>query len=326
MQPKTRRAGARFAAIFAGVFATTGALAQDQPEVPAEAAESAPEPAPPVAPAASPPAAPAPSPAVAPAPSPQVAPSPPVAPAPAVQAAPSPQVAPAPSPQVVPAASVQVAVSAPAPVLVGPPPPPAWEQSKPKPAPVEKQRAEYDGPPLVFGRRPAIGGYAGFTAAYTRMFNSEGALLGFEGALLIAHRLSLGAAGFGFTRSPEGPSAFDGAPRNYAAGYGGFVGRYAIFVSSPVYASLGVLIGGGATSLHPEWQTYEEDEDVDYDGQADGFFVLQPELNLHANVTRWMRFGFVLGYRMTSGVERFGLTESDMNGVVVGGNVQFGWI
>jgi hypothetical protein len=206
-------------------------------------------------------------------------------------------------------------------------PPPAWAQAQPAPVPAPEQRTAYDGPPLVFGRRAAIGGYGGVSAAYTRMFHTDGALLGFEGALHIAHRLSLGVAGFGFSRTPDGPESWDGGPRKYGAGYGGFVGRYAFFTSSPVYASLGVLIGGGAAVLHPDWENDYDDDAYDDDStQGDGFFVVQPELSLHANVTRWMRLGLTLGYRATSGVTRLGLTESDLNGVVLGGNVQFGWI
>jgi hypothetical protein len=285
---------ALLAAVFLSLFAAAGARAQ--PATEAVTAASAAGATPPQA--ASP----------APAPAPQIAP-----PAPAPQAA-------LPPPAAAPPAS-------PAP----PPPPPAWERqsSAPQPAPAAKPRPEYDGPPLAFGRRPAVGGYAGFSVAYTKMLDRDGALLGFEGALLVAHRLSLGLAGYGFSRSPEGPADWDGTAREFGTGYGGFVGRYAFLTHSPVYLSVGILLGGGAAVLHEsvDFDDSEDwDEDDHEDGQADGFFVVQPELSLHVNLTRWMRLGLTGGYRATSGVSRFGLSERDLNGVVLGGNVQFGWI
>lgn len=209
-------------------------------------------------------------------------------------------------------------------------PPPAWQKqaAAPAPAPTPAARKEYDGPPLLFGKDKSIGGYAGPTIAYTHMLGTDGTLVGFEGALLIAHRLSLGLAGFGFTRTPGGPADVYGIPRDFGTGYGGFVGRYALFTSSPVYASLGMLIGGGAVVLHRAWDPDGEHDDEDYadEAEVDGFFLVQPEFSLHMNVTRWMRLGLSVGYRATSGVQRHGLTESDLNGVVAGGSMQFGWI
>jgi hypothetical protein len=225
-----------------------------------------------------------------------------------------------------PAAAVAPATLAPSSV-----PPPAWadpSQTRGRATLSGPRRAEYDGPPLLLGRRIAVGGYGGVSAAYTRMLDRHGTMLGLEGALLIDHRLSLGLAGHGFSRTPAGPADADGAPREFAAGYGGFVGRYAFFTRSPVYASVGLLVGGGVVVLQRDWdgeRSHYDNPDRD-EAEADGFFVVQPELSLHANLTRWMRLGLACGYRVTSGVQRLGLSESDLNGPVVGGNVQFGWI
>ena len=65
------------------------------------------------------------------------------------------------------------------------------------------------------------------------------------------------------------------------------------------------------------------DDDHD-DEDADVFAVLQPDVSLHANLTRWMRVGVTAGYRLSSGVARAGYDEGDVDGWVVGGHVQFG--
>jgi hypothetical protein len=214
----------------------------------------------------------------------------------------------------------------PAYVAVPPPPPPAWEKRAAAP-PARNERASRDDSSTLFNR-PSIGGYGGVSVAYTHMLNRGGALFGLEGALLIGHRLTLGLAGYGFSRSPEGPADADGTPRQYGAGYGGFVGRYALFNNGPLYLSVGVLLGGGAVLLHRDWDqdgSVDDSEPDDVD-QADGFFVAQPELALHVHLTRWMRVGLNCGYRFTNGIQRWGLTDSDVNGLVAGGSLQFGWL
>jgi hypothetical protein len=210
-----------------------------------------------------------------------------------------------------------------------------------KPAPLRGEtvtppRDGYDGPPLLLGKgkKLHVGGYFGFGAAYTRLMDRDSGLVSFEAALLLDHRLSLGVAGYGFTRTPRGPAASDGTPQELGAGYGGFAVRYSLFGASPVYATFGVVVGAGAVNLHrdhrwndeSDWDDWGDDDD-DWDaGRLDPFLFAQPEIALHANATRWLRFGVTGGYRFTSGVGRFGLHDSDLNGVVLGVNINVGWL
>jgi hypothetical protein len=171
---------------------------------------------------------------------------------------------------------------------------------------------------LAFGKKLDVGGYGGIDVAYTRMFGRDGALMGAQGALLLDHRLSLGVAGYGWTNPQQGPADGFGNERRFETGYGGVTLRYALFTPSlPVYASVGTLIGAGAIAL-------VSDDDDDDDEDADVFGVVQPDVTLHANLTHWMRLGVTAGYRFTSGVARNGYDEGDVNGWVVGGQIQFG--
>ncbi|HYJ10298.1 MAG TPA: hypothetical protein VEX18_14845 [Polyangiaceae bacterium] len=206
--------------------------------------------------------------------------------------------------------------------------------AKPAPNSVAPTKDSYDGPPTLLGRgrKVKVGAYGGLGAAYTRFMDRDSALMSVEAALLLDHRLSLGAAGYGFTRTPSGPDGSDGLPQEFGAGYGGFVARYSLIGSLPVYGSFGLLLGAGAVNLHrdngwgeDDWDgEWEHDRQLDY-GRFDAFLVVQPELTLHANLTRWLRAGAMVGYRATSGVGRFGLQEGDLNGIVAGANLQFGW-
>jgi hypothetical protein len=187
---------------------------------------------------------------------------------------------------------------------------------------VHEERADDDGPPLLFGRNLEVGGYGGMDVAYSRMFGEDGALVGFQGALVLDHRLSLGLAGYGWTNSQSGPPDALGNGQRFETGYGGATIRYSLYMDDvPVYLTVGALFGGGAVALVPDEQ---DDFDFDRDEESDVFAVVQPDVTLHANLTPWLRLGVTAGYRFTSGVDRNGYEESDLDGLLVGGQVQFG--
>jgi hypothetical protein len=185
------------------------------------------------------------------------------------------------------------------------------------------QAAGEDAPPLLFGDDFDVGGYGGLDVMYSRMFGQDGALVGLSGALLLDHRLSLGVAGYGWTNSQPAPPDALGNAQRFETGYGGVTLRYALYLpNAPVYLSVGALLGGGAIALVDE--DHDEYDGFEGDGREDVFAVVQPDVTLHANLTRWMRLGVTAGYRFTSGVDDYGYDEGDVNGVVVGGQLQFG--
>lgn len=224
---------------------------------------------------------------------------------------------------------------------------PGWGADAPGPkAPVAAPAAShaspardgYDGPPTLLGRdrKLKLGGYGALGGGYTRMLGHDSGVMSVEAALLIDHRLSVGVAGYGFTRTPRGPRAADGARQEFGAGYGGLALRYSLFAgASPVYGTFGLVLGAGAINLHRDrdwddegdWDDgFEHRDGDDWDaGRFDPFLFAQPEIGLNANATRWLRLGATLGYRFTGGVGRFGLSNSDLNGFVVGANLGFGW-
>lgn len=189
--------------------------------------------------------------------------------------------------------------------------------------PAPSGSAPDSGPPLLFGRDLHVGGYGGLDVMYTRMFGRDGAVVGVQGAVLINHRLAFGLAGYGFTNPQAGPDDLEGDAQYFETGYGGLTVRYSLMSDQlPVYATIGGLVGGGAIELTDHHG--DEGPGMGDDRADDVFAVFQPDVTLHANLTRWMRFGATAGYRFTSGVNHLGFEESDLNGVVIGGHVQFG--
>lgn len=183
-----------------------------------------------------------------------------------------------------------------------------------------------DGPPLLLGDSLEVGGYGSVDVAYSRMFGKDGALVGLQGALLLGHRLSLGIAGYGWTNSESAPPDAVGNPQRFETGYGGATLRYSLYMDDfPVYLTVGALFGGGAIALvDADDDDDDRFEDFDDNNDSDVFGVIQPDVSLHANLTRWLRLGVTGGYRFTSGVGRHGFREDDIDGFFVGGQVQFG--
>ncbi len=261
------------------------------------------------------------------------------APAPAVSA---PDAVPAPSPGVSPEvapASVPSETTPPAETAAPAPTSSPGGLAPPQPlAPGASRRlagGSYDGPPLLLGPgKVKLGAYGSLGVAYTHMLHRDGVATDFAAAVLIDHRISIGLAGYLFSRTPKGPANLDGTPREFSTVYGGLLLRYAVFADFPVYGSLGVLVGGGALVLRDRWDYYRRDRDLELEDEddyvtrretAEGYFVAQPDITLHVNATRWLRFGVTGGYRFATAVERFGYDSTAMSGAVVGGNVELGW-
>jgi hypothetical protein len=192
-------------------------------------------------------------------------------------------------------------------------------------ASTDEEAAEDDqGPPLLFGKSLDVGGYGGLDVAYSRMFGRDGVVAGAQGAVLINHRLALGIAGYGWSNPLDGPAAPNGDARRFETGYGGFTAHYSVYFDQlPIYFTVGALVGAGAIDLT------DENHDNGFDGfddrpSEDVFAVFQPDVAVHANLTKWMRLGLTAGYRLTSGVDQLGFQESDVNGLMLGGQIQFG--
>lgn len=187
--------------------------------------------------------------------------------------------------------------------------------------PSEPPATASDEPPTLFGgKKTKLGGYGAVEVHYAHINGEDGVLTGGEGALLFDHRLAIGIAGYGWSNQQQLTPNQNLEQPYLHFGYGGLLLRYHVYLpNSPIYFSAAALVGGGAVGLTNTWNgsLYREN--------TDGFFIVEPELGVHVNFTRWMRLGVDAGYRVTSGISKFGFTDSNFNGVSLGGNVGFGW-
>jgi hypothetical protein len=163
----------------------------------------------------------------------------------------------------------------------------------------------------LIGQTREVGGYAGLGFRYAQLGGTDGFIAALEAAVLLNRRYALGlAVGGGFS----GTIAELGHPMT--TGYAGVVARYHLTFDSPFSVSLGALAGAGGATL-------DNDDRVDDDSRDDAFFLFEPQLGGHLELTRFARVGIDLGYRVVAGVDRY--PASDLRGFTSGFLVQLGW-
>lgn len=191
-----------------------------------------------------------------------------------------------------------------------------------------EEAPEDPGPPTLFSDAKTgetkIGGFGGPSLLGTSVNGEFAVLSGLEGGVLIGRSVSLGLAGYGLISEVNGPRFLNGNESVFALGYGGFMARYQFFTQSPIYGSVGGLIGpGGLTLVEKISDTeYEYDEENPH---GSVFLVVEPSVQVHAALTRWMRVGLHASYRFAHGIDVYGMDDSAVRGFSAGGNLQFGW-
>ena len=151
------------------------------------------------------------------------------------------------------------------------------------------------------GGFPAQGGPA-FKAAYFPA--GAGTLVGGRGELVL--RGSWGV-GFGsYTLATELLADQNGVKRDVGFSYGGLELNYSFFSRKLLYLNVGTLIGPGqafaVSRLEGAKREYTQ------------FLVVEPELSTMVNVTRDLRLGMGISYRVTSGTDTERIVGSSMNG------------
>jgi hypothetical protein len=159
---------------------------------------------------------------------------------------------------------------------------------------------------------PAQGGPA---AKLSFLGGPVGMLLGGRGALMLGENLALGVGGYSLatevvTSSPAG------IKRDVGFSYFGvtidnfFVPRKLWFLGTSV------LVGPGFGTGSQRNPAAEKDRTL--------FFVVEPEMNIMLNVTRELRIGLGLGFRLTAGSDITSVLGTDLGGISASFNLLYG--
>lgn len=195
-------------------------------------------------------------------------------------------------------------------------------------AKTEVKPQKKDNPPktLFDAKDSSYSGYGGVYTKYARIGEANSCLVGGRGGLIINDTVVLGLAGMGLTyptdREKISGNDYTGLLNEVGFGYGGFLMEYYLNPKDLIVFSAGTLIGAGGVSFH---NRDNENNSGDNENDSDAFFVLEPEVNVLVNVTRFCRIGVGASYRYTSGINTEEFDDKDFRGFGASIMAQFGW-
>jgi hypothetical protein len=182
----------------------------------------------------------------------------------------------------------------------------------------ERSKIKRIPPNTLFENGIYFSGYGAPVIKFTQFGSTYGLLVGGRGGVLINDRFMIGGGGYGFTRNMK--ETINSEEKELNIGYGGMMLEYHFFPKKLVHFSLGVLAGGGGIG-----EDDDEDDENDSDRYDGSFYVVEPELNIHLNITRFCRVGIGASYRYIKEIDMFGISDKALSRFSGSVMVAFGW-
>jgi hypothetical protein len=165
----------------------------------------------------------------------------------------------------------------------------------------------------LIGQTTRVGGYAGLSPRYTRLGGADAFVMNLEAAVLLNRKFAIGLmAGGGISGriNPERDSL--------TLGYAALVVRQHFFCDSSAFClSVGASAGAGGVEID------QHDDTAPDRSRGDALFLFEPQVGGHLNLTRFMRLGVDVGYRLVAGAENY--PTADLRGPTAGFHIQLGW-
>ena len=186
------------------------------------------------------------------------------------------------------------------------------------------KRSGHKNPPVrqhheVAEAEPRIGFYLAPVLKVGEIRDDLRAMVGIRGGLEINRSFYVGLAGYGLPKRNHDQYLLNDNYDYYDHhhgwdfGYGGL--EFGVITGRPRTGQLsfGVLIGGGSINEHPY-----------YFNDNRGFFVMEPQLDFSANLSRNVRLSVGGGYRFVDDVRSSRYTEDDLQGFTMNFAIAFG--
>jgi hypothetical protein len=162
------------------------------------------------------------------------------------------------------------------------------------------------------------GGYGGPVIKFATINNDWEVMVGGRGGWIINHSFVLGGGGYGLVTDVEAEHIDPTGDVVLELGYGGGMLEYVGNPNELIHYSVSLLIGAGGVNY------VREITNTRLYADEDAFFVLEPEVNFMVNITTLFRAGVGAGYRLISGVDLAGLSDSDIGGLSINMVFKFG--
>ncbi len=158
--------------------------------------------------------------------------------------------------------------------------------------------------------------------------NSDRTLLtgGYGGVIINKHYI-FGLAGYGLSTKNN----FNGIPPGQDSekelhlygGYGGFLIGGVLFPKEVIHINIPILLGAGNFEVSDE-NYFNNGIDTDFTIDKSAFFVIEPGIQLEANITGNLRLGIGATYRMIQAIDLLHLNDEDLSDYTVALSLRFG--
>jgi len=178
----------------------------------------------------------------------------------------------------------------------------------------------------LFSKNRSNGFYGAFSLGYSQLDGKDALVSGGRLAFIFDHSLAIGLGGYGFVNNLDYHLYYENGPLDYtlAGGYGGLIIEPIVGGREPVHFSFPILVGLGGVALLEDYGPHSWEYNPFNDVDHDLFFVVEPAVELEANLTRWFRTAASISYRYTSKVNLFETNEDVLRGLAFSLTFKFG--
>lgn len=184
----------------------------------------------------------------------------------------------------------------------------------------------------LFGKNSIeSGGYGAFMMSLGRFNDQEALMVGARGGWIINHYLSFGLGGYGLTTPVHVSNSDYQEDLDLELGYGGFYIEPIIGSKYPVHVSIPILIGAGGASIqhYPDntttgSSTSSEEFTLSIQIESDGFFILEPGINVEFNFTKFLRVAVGGSYLYIDNLDLENVSAKAMRGPAANFTIKLG--
>ncbi len=169
------------------------------------------------------------------------------------------------------------------------------------------------------------GGYAAISNKFTTINGDFANMPELYGGWFVNHRFLIGiemAATTNRIPVPPANQTIHSSNTSYQYGQFGLMTEYSIASRKRLHVNLNLVTGSGFI-LQYERDPYDWHYE-DYEHDAHFFFVMEPGIQIEANLFKWMRFSPGISYRRVFGSQARGLGDDDLSGLSGNLTLKFG--
>jgi len=163
----------------------------------------------------------------------------------------------------------------------------------------------------LFSKENEIKGFGGIDINVTDIYSERTLMLGGYGGAIINKHVMFGLAGYGISTENQFRGQ-EGNMLNIEGGYGGLYLGAILFPNEVVHVTLPVLFGAGAFHVVDK-QYFPMSFDKEYVLESTALFVVQPNMQLEVNITRFMRVGVGATYRLIRGSDLRNISDDELS-------------